>query len=364
MTTLAIMNQKGGCGKTTTAINLSASLASLGKRVLLVDADPQGHASLGLGYQGSSLVGLFELLTETAAPEDCIQSNVIENLDLMPGSISLSSLEHVLENSRTRQEILSNKLEKLEDYYDHIIIDCPPSLGLISISAIIASDHIIVPVDMGVFALDGIVRLEDTLSLLTERYNLNVKHHILPTIVDERTKLSRLFQDKLWEHHADHLLGSVIRQTVKLKECFLNGLPVGLFDRNCFATYDYRRLANEVLNLTSYAIADVETQDQATHLLSGTGLQEIILQYSDKANNSIKIAGDFNNWVPDGGIVTRQTGDAIHKILYLKPGEYQYKVVVDDEWRDDPTNPDQFCDASGHCNSVLRVSPEAQGARM
>lgn len=258
MNIIAVINQKGGCGKTTVTINLAALLADQGQRVLVIDADPQAHSSLGLGHLRCDTAGIFEAITGTVPVRECIISDQLPGLDLLPGSISMAALEHALAEVSERHRQLEFLIDSLDDIYDYVIVDCPPALGLISINAMGAATSILVPVDMSVFALDGIYRLEDTVAMVNERKGWTTPYHILPTMVDERTRMSREFLAQLQDLYGDHLLESRIRQTVRLKESLLRSQPILYFDKHSPVLDDFRALALELISLC-------DTQPESAH---------------------------------------------------------------------------------------------------
>jgi chromosome partitioning protein len=385
MNIIAIANQKGGCGKTTTAINLAAGLGERGYRTLLVDADPQGHASLGLGQRRQEEPGLYEVFALDFPLSQAIIREVAKGVDIVPATISLAAVEHVLSNMPHRERQLLDHLETLGDRYDYVIIDCPPALGLLSINAIRAANLILVPVDMSLFSIDGIERLSETVDLVAQKYNLEIEVNILPTLVDKRTRLCRKFLLGIYERYQDNVLPVMIQNTVRLKEAACEGKPVLQFDPHSVASANYRELADDIIHRSTneQLIADEELSwllkrvddvkeiprltaevipaNSETHekVLAVTGdhgdLQRVELTYPDFGGRDLKIAGEFNDWVPDQGVETILEDDAIHKILYVEPGEYQYRLVIDGKWRNDPTNPDQIMNSMGVHTSMLKV---------
>jgi len=246
MRIIAVANQKGGVGKTTTAVNLAACLGKMEQRVLLIDMDPQGHASLALGRRGQEQVGLYEVFAREATLAQVIQPQAATGVDLIPSTISLAAAEHLL-GDWPRERELSVHLAQLGDAYDYAIIDCPPALGLLSFNALLAADEVLVPIEMGVFAFDGIERLCETIDLLEERYQTNIPLRVLPTMVDNRTRLSRKFLREIWERFPDEVLPLMVHQTVRLKEAACEGLPIIDYDPKSAAAADYQRLAREIM---------------------------------------------------------------------------------------------------------------------
>lgn len=250
MKTIAIANQKGGCGKTTTAINLATGLARHNRSVLLLDMDPQGHASLGLGHTAQDNTGLYEVLTGEVLLLDIIVPCKDSNIHLAPANISLAAVEQVMPDISIDNE-LAFHLQQIESLYDYVIIDCPPSLGLLSLNALLACDEVVVPIEMSLFGLDGIEKLCDTISLLEDRYQVRIPMHVVPTMVDNRTRLSRMFLRKIWERFPDEILPLMVHHTVRVKEAACQGQSIIDYDPDSPATRDYLKLATEIIKNTT-----------------------------------------------------------------------------------------------------------------
>lgn len=249
MKTIAIANQKGGCGKTTTAINLARGLARQNQSVLLLDMDPQGHASLGLGYTTQDNIGLYEVLNGDVLLLDIIVPCKDSGIHLAPANISLAAVEHVMSDISADNE-LAFHLSQIESLYDYVVIDCPPALGVLSLNALLACDKVIVPIEMSLFGLDGIEKLCDTISLLEDRYQVRIPMHVVPTMVDSRTRLARMFLRKIWERFPDEILPLMIHYTVRVKEAACQGQSIIDFDPTSPAARDYQKLATEIIKRT------------------------------------------------------------------------------------------------------------------
>jgi chromosome partitioning protein len=245
---MAIMNQKGGCGKTTTAINLSACLAELGCAVLLMDLDPQGHSSLGLGVTPPQHPkGMYDVLAREAALEEVIHP-VRTNLDLVPGGIALAAIEQRWAGTDQRENQLHLIISQMKPYYDYILVDCPPSLGLLTINALMACGEVLVPLEAGVFSLHGMGRLLETIDLAKTHGQRTLTVRLLVTLYDGRTNHSKAVLGQVSETFGDLLLKTIIRQTVRLREAAREGRPITEYDRTSRGYEDYNALAREMMS--------------------------------------------------------------------------------------------------------------------
>ena len=346
MHVIAIANQKGGCGKTTTAINLSAALGEDGARVLLIDMDPQGHASLGLGQSTLGRAGLYEVLNGQTELDDVIQEGVAWGVDLVPATISLAAVEHVLSDRPERERQLCKHLETVQHRYDYAILDCPPSLGLLAVNALRAAHQVLVPMDASLYALDGLQRLRELVNLIETRYDLDIPLHLLPVMFDTRTRLARSLFDHLLEQGLN-TCATRIRACVKIREAALQGQSLLAYAPRAPIAADYRNLA---LELRSLALPRVQAQSTAPAYT-----QEVVLNFQDVECRRLQIAGDFNDWIPDGGVETRQLDGSWQKVLRVPEGAYEYRVIIDGIWQQDPTNPHEVPNHLGGNNSLLRV---------
>jgi len=247
--TIAIANQKGGVGKTTTAINLSASLASTGKRILLIDIDPQGNATNGFGFEQNKLEKTtYEVLIGKEEIEDAILQTEIPNLSLLPANINLVGAEIELVNFVGREKILKQRISPIKNQYDFIIIDCPPSLGLLTVNALTCADSVLIPVQCEYYALEGLSKLLNTIHMVRKALNPELGiEGVLLTMFDSRLRLSNQVAAEIWKLFGDKAFKTVINRNVRLSEAPSHGKPIILYDPSSVGCKNYLDLAKEIL---------------------------------------------------------------------------------------------------------------------
>jgi len=245
---IAIINQKGGSGKTTTAVNLGAYLARFGKSALLVDLDPQANSTIHLGLKPHEVQrSVYDVMMDERLFSDVIQATQVDNLFIAPANINLSGVEIELAGMVGREMVLKDAVEKIATNYDYILIDSPPSLGLLTVNALTAAKEIIIPVQTEFFALEGMGKLFHTVDIVKKRLNRNLRiTGIVPTMFDGRTNLSREVMEKIREYFGDKVYKTVIRKNVRLAEASSHGKPIVLYDPRSTGAEDYESLSKEV----------------------------------------------------------------------------------------------------------------------
>jgi chromosome partitioning protein len=361
---IAIVNQKGGCGKTTTAINLSAALGQQGARVLLIDMDPQGHASLGLGVAGAELAGLYELLKGDRGLDEVIQSGVTRGVDLIPGNISLAAAEHLLAEQPDRDRQLARHLAMLEGRYDCVVLDCPPALGLLSVNALRAADRVLIPVEPSLYSLDGIERLRETIHLLAGQYGIEPSVALLANMFNTRTRIARNMLEILESQLPVELCTTRIRNSVCVREAAFHGAPLSDYAPRAPVTADFRQLAEELFGTVLQRVrsktasateAKPDTLPAADMVAQPNNLKEVVFRFAITESDRVQIAGEFNNWIPDKNVETEIQDGTLQKILRVSPGGYEYRLIIDGVWQQDPANPMAAPNDMGGYNSLLNV---------
>ena len=247
---ISIANQKGGVGKTTTAVNLSTVLAKKGRKVLLMDADPQGNATSGLGVNKEQQFSIYDVLIEDIEVENTLQKTNVKNLDLCPSNINLAGAEVQLVSMENREHRLKEKIDKIRDQYDFIIIDCPPSLGLTTLNSFTASDSVLIPIQCEYYALEGLGQLINTIELVREHMNKSLYiEGALLTMYDARTNLSNQVVKEVKRYFDNKVYKNIIPRNVKLSEAPSYGMPITLYDPRSKGAKSYEKFAKEFLKI-------------------------------------------------------------------------------------------------------------------
>ena len=247
---IAIANQKGGVGKTTTSINLSSCIAAKGKKVLVVDIDPQGNTTSGYGIEKNDLENtIYELMLGDCSIEDCIIKDVIENISILPSNVNLAAAEIELIGVDKKEYILKNEIDWVKDRYDYIIIDCPPSLSLLTVNAMTTADTVLVPIQCEYYALEGLSQLIHTINLVQERLNPNLQiEGVVFTMYDVRTNLSNQVVENVKENLDTKIYETMIPRNIRLAEAPSYGIPINMYDSKSAGAESYRKLAKEIIN--------------------------------------------------------------------------------------------------------------------
>ena len=247
---IAIANQKGGVGKTTTTINLSASLAEFGKKVLTIDMDPQGNTTSGLGFNKDELEHtIYELILGESSIEQCLYQNEIENLTIIPSNVNLSAAEIELIGINDKEYILKKEIDKIKDNYDFIVIDCPPSLNMLTVNAMTTANTVLVPIQCEYYALEGLSQLIHTIDLVKERLNPDLEMEgVVFTMYDARTNLSLQVVENVKNNLHQNIYKTIIPRNVRLAEAPSHGMPINIYDSKSAGAESYRLLAEEVIH--------------------------------------------------------------------------------------------------------------------
>ena len=283
---IAIANQKGGVGKTTTSINLSACLAEAGKKVLVVDIDPQGNATSGLGVEKNELENtIYELFVGECELSDCLIENVLDNLSVLPSNVNLSGAEIDLIGIEKREFLLKKYITPIRDNYDFIIIDCPPSLNILTVNAMTTADTVLVPIQCEYYALEGLSQLIHTINLVKQRLNPELEMEgVVFTMYDARTNLSLEVVENVKKNLKQNVYKTIIPRNIRLAEAPSHGLPINLYDSKSVGAENYRLLAQEVIYNDEGKEFDVNSFDSSIFDKKETKKSNCLLYTSDAAD--------------------------------------------------------------------------------
>ncbi len=406
MRTIAIVNQKGGCGKTTVSINLASSLAVKGKRTLLVDMDPQSHSAVGLAVPEDQIeLAIYDSLLSASRKEKIDLSEILwqisDNFELAPSNIDLAAFEQQMAGVVGRENCLKDVLSTVSDHYDYCIIDCPPSVGLLTFNAIRSSQDVIVPVETGYFSLHGLSKQLETLKVLSDQCEQPINVMVLASMYDVRTKMSREILAELRKHFGSRMFQTVINFNTKLKEAASLGQPITEYEPSSKGSKDFLSLADELIStdtlthrkemvsslsrqlesISNNARGILEETSPSRQLTQENLKEETTEKILDKVENEIEqyygvrqhgsvisfttlypnankvqIAGDFNHWQPENTIMEKINSYGAWQVkLNLAPGKYRYRLVVDGKWQQDPYNENVEQNPYGDYNSLLTV---------
>ena len=403
MRTIAVVNQKGGCGKTTVSINLASALAGAGQKTLLVDMDPQSHCAVGLAVPEEQIEqSIYDVLISKSRNEPIKLTEILwqisDRLELAPASIDLSAFEQQMTGIAECENCLKDALGEIKSEYDYAIVDCPPAVGLLTFNALRAATDVIVPVETGYFALHGLSKQLETLSILCNRCSQHVEVRVLASMYDIRTKMAREILAELQKHFADKMFRTIVSFNTKIKEAASFGQPISEYDSVSRGQRDFRSLADEVIgseakqqrrefvtSLTGQlesisATADellqaakpaveavqapkaevLKPADTDARLSEYYGVSQIndavVFVTLYPRAKSVQIAGDFNNWQPEKTPMQKLADGGVWQTkLNLPVGKYRYRLVVDGQWQQDPYNELTELNPFGEFNSVTEV---------
>jgi chromosome partitioning protein len=277
MRIITVSNQKGGCGKTTTSINLAAALATNNRKVLLIDLDPQAHATSGLNIKADlSIYNVLSKISNKKCKLEEIVQNLQENFDIAPSSIILSTLEQELSGEIGRESRLTDTLKNFKSNYDYIIIDCPPNLGILTVNAIRAANEIIIPVEASRFSLEGVSQLISIINLIKERLNHSVDFKILVTNFDSRLHHSFTMLDKIKTDYQNKMFSNIIHVNVSLKEAQNEGLNILAYDKYCRGAKDYFSLSREIITQENTPASSQATEETKVEKTFQKRMKEIL----------------------------------------------------------------------------------------
>lgn len=420
MRTISIANQKGGCGKTTIAINLAATLAREGRRVLLVDMDPQGHCALGLAVPEEQIdLSVLDCLLAQRRGErvdlERIRWQISPNLDLAPSRVDLSRFELDESSDRSDVNLLADLLASVASRYDYAIIDCPPHVGLLTRNALVAATDVVIPVDTGYFALHGLTQQLQTIQDVDRRTGSTRSVRVLANQYDIRTKLAREILSELRKRFGSVMFETIINFNIKLKEGVSYGQPITEFDPASMGARDFLKLARELMSAEPVATPTETILQQAERMAaeaekllattsslinrqSGGGSngsdgratavavakapaapstaaeidrkieriygvtqtpEGVLFRARGEGVREVQLAGDFNDWMPHTAPMKRVGAD-FELLMNLPTGRYRYRMVVDGRWAHDSANPNVEANQYGEWNSVVEVRPNGR----
>ncbi len=362
MRIVAIANQKGGCGKTTTSIHLAACLSHLQHKTLLIDFDPQGHSTCGLGIHAEKLPHtLFDLLHPAIAPGSLTFSEVAvyarPHLYVMPAYVVLGDLEDLYPDAESLQEAFLRAFdpEALErEGFETVLIDCPPNLGKLTRTALRAAGEVVVPVEPSFFSLHGLAKISETLEKINLHREQPLKIHALMTLFDARNPFSGEVHANVRKHFGTRLFQTLIREDGLFKEAAGAGQTTVDYAPQSQAFEDYRDLALEFLERgMDESLMDAAGLQGARRFGPRRVVGGMLFQIAHEQAQSVEIAGDFNRWIPEK--LRRREGGLWQLVLPVAAGRHRYKFIVDGEWRRDPYQPLQLRNGFGGYDSYLEL---------
>jgi len=395
MRTIAVVNQKGGCGKTTISINLACALAHAGFKTLLVDMDPQSHCAVGLAVPEEQIEqSICDVLISPSRGDGLPLKEVVweiaDKFDLAPASIDLAAFEQQMSGIAERENCLKVVLESLDGQYDFVVVDCPPAVGLLTFNALRAATDVVVPVETGYFSLHGLSRQLDTLNMLCKRCSQQINVKVLASMYDIRTKMGREILADLRKKFSDKMFTTVVNFNTKLKEAASLGQPISEYDPASKGFKDFQALANEIIGvdvqrdrkqMVESLSRELEAISSSAEELLATAKPMAVSEQSETTEkkiaefygvrqmndavmfitlypraSTVQLAGDFNNWQPQNTSLEKIADNGIWQIkLPMSPGRYRYRLVVDGQWQQDPYNNQTEMNPYGEYNSIVEV---------
>lgn len=363
MRIIAVANQKGGCGKTTTSINFSACLNFLQKSVLLIDLDPQGHSTCGLGVKTQKgMFTLYDLLSplQKTPPEfSQIIKPLQKDFDLIPSNSSLNALEEefgFMPNYHLRLRDLLSRMPEQFHSYDFVILDCPPNLGLLTWNALNVADEVVIPVEPSFFSLHGLAKISETTQVVNRSRELPLIVHALLTLFNSETNFSHEVYEEVRAHFQNRLFRTIIHEHIQLKEAVAVGESIVHFAPQSPAFQDYLNLAVEYLEREwNRRLPENELGWEKViknHFGPKVVPGGILFQFQSKTASTVEIAGDFNHWIPELLIFRSEEG-LWQKVIPVKLDTFRYKFIVDGEWQVDPNQPMRKENAYGGVDSYM-----------
>lgn len=356
MEIFAIANQKGGCGKTTTATNLAAALAINGKKTLLIDLDPQAHASLGLGVERE--IGIYDCLSKISKNRCSLKDILVSiqpHLDLAPSNIMLSTIDQEFVDEIGRESRLSEILKDYSSQYDFCLIDCPPNLGLLTVNAIRAANSLIIPVEASRFSVDGVKRLIEIINLVRERLGHPVDYRVLVNNFDSRLRHSFNILNKIKETFTSKVFNTIIHINVKVQEAQSEAQTIMTYDKYSRGAKDYYSLSREIISKEDAIVEKISVAMKKIVRKKTSEISAVTIEFSGKSATSVFVVGDFNNWVANDDSKLEPVDGVWKRKMDLKPGTYKYRLIVDGKWQEDPSNSNMERNPFGEFDSLLLV---------
>lgn len=366
MRIIAVANQKGGCGKTTTSINFAACLHFLQKQVLLIDVDPQGHSTCGLSIKThKGMLTLYEFLSplqHIAQPFSQVVKTLQPNFDLIPCDSNLNALEEEFSFIPNHYIVLKNLLSRIAtEYkkYDFVILDCPPNLGVLTWNALTAADEVLIPIEPSFFSLHGLAKISETIQVVNQNREIPLVVHALLTLFNSQANFSQEIYEEVQAHFQNRLFHTIVHEHITLKEAAAAGQSIIQFAPQSAAFQDYLNLAVEYLEREwdrKLPQKDLGWDHFVENFFGPRSVSDgVLFQFLSKTASTVEIAGDFNHWIPEP-LIRRSQDGLWQKVIAMNLRKFRYKFIVDGEWQVDPHQPKQKVNAYGGMDSVMELA--------